>query len=51
MVFSTTFFIGFVSFTINKVANSAIQAMNGYKIGTKRLKVQLQRPKDAGKPY
>ena len=25
--------------------------MNGYQVGTKRLKVQLKRPKDVGKPY
>jgi len=42
---------GFVSFTTNEAAHSAIQAMNGYQIGSKRLKVQLKRPKDAGKPY
>merc|ERR1719458_740585 len=42
---------GFVSFTTNEAAHSAIQAMNGYQVGTKRLKVQLKRPKDVGKPY
>lgn len=42
---------GFVSFTTNDAAHAAIQAMNGFQIGTKRLKVQLKRPKDAGKPY
>merc|ERR1719458_1225154 len=42
---------GFVSFTTNEAAHAAIQAMNGYQVGTKRLKVQLKRPKDAGKPY
>ena len=42
---------GFVSFTTNEAAHSAIQAMNGYQIGSKRLKVQLKRPKEAGKPY
>merc|ERR1719458_1829142 len=28
---------GFVSFTTNEAAHSAIQAMNGYQVGTKRL--------------
>ena len=32
-------------------AQAAIQAMNGFQIGMKRLKVQLKRPKDANKPY
>ena len=42
---------GFVSFDNPLSAQSAIQAMNGFQIGTKRLKVQLKRPKDASKPY
>lgn len=42
---------GFVSYTTNESAHAAIQAMNGFQIGTKRLKVQLKRPKDASKPY
>ena len=29
----------------------AIQSMNGFQIGMKRLKVQLKRPKDLAKPY
>ena len=45
------FFSGFVSYTTNESAHSAIQAMNGFQIGNKRLKVQLKRPKDASKPY
>ncbi len=32
-------------------AVAAIQAMNGFQVGAKRLKVQLKRSKDAGKPY
>ncbi|XP_071830665.1 CUGBP Elav-like family member 1 isoform X13 [Apostichopus japonicus] len=40
---------GFVSFNDPSEAQSAIQAMNGFQIGTKRLKVQLKRAKD--KPY
>lgn len=42
---------GFVSFDNISSAQSAIQAMHGFQIGTKRLKVQLKRSKDASKPY
>ncbi|XP_007444789.1 CUGBP Elav-like family member 5 [Python bivittatus] len=42
---------GFVSFDNPSSAQTAIQAMNGFQIGMKRLKVQLKRPKDAGQPY
>ncbi|XP_077651987.1 CUGBP Elav-like family member 5 isoform X10 [Urocitellus parryii] len=42
---------GFVSFDNPASAQTAIQAMNGFQIGTKRLKVQLKRPKDPGHPY
>ncbi|XP_054980840.1 CUGBP Elav-like family member 5 isoform X5 [Sorex araneus] len=42
---------GFVSFDNPASAQTAIQAMNGFQIGMKRLKVQLKRPKDAGHPY
>lgn len=42
---------GFVSFDNPTSAQSAIQAMNGFQIGMKRLKVQLKRPKDASRPY
>lgn len=42
---------GFVSFDNPNSAQMAIQAMNGFKIGSKRLKVQLKKPKDAGKPF
>jgi len=42
---------GFVSYDNAMSAQSAIQSMNGFQIGTKRLKVQLKRPKDANKPY
>ncbi|XP_038624484.1 CUGBP Elav-like family member 3 isoform X2 [Tachyglossus aculeatus] len=42
---------GFVSFDNPGSAQAAIQAMNGFQIGTKRLKVQLKRPKDANRPY
>lgn len=44
-------FAGFVSFDNPQSAHAAIQAMNGFQIGMKRLKVQLKRPKEAGKPY
>jgi hypothetical protein len=40
---------GFVSYDNPICAQTAIQAMNGFQIGTKRLKVQLKRSKD--KPY
>ncbi|XP_078583189.1 CUGBP Elav-like family member 1 isoform X20 [Branchiostoma floridae x Branchiostoma japonicum] len=42
---------GFVSYDNPVAAQAAIQAMNGFQIGMKRLKVQLKRPKDANKPY
>ncbi|KAI2653310.1 CUGBP Elav-like family member 3 [Labeo rohita] len=40
----------FVSFDNPSSAQAAIQAMNGFQIGMKRLKVQLKRPKDANRP-
>ncbi|XP_022906115.1 CUGBP Elav-like family member 1 isoform X2 [Onthophagus taurus] len=42
---------GFVSFDNPNSAQAAISAMNGFQIGTKRLKVQLKRAKDASRPY
>jgi RNA recognition motif-containing protein len=45
------FELGFVSFDNPASAQAAIQAMNGFQIGMKRLKVQLKRPKDANRPY
>ncbi|KAL1498278.1 hypothetical protein ABEB36_009100 [Hypothenemus hampei] len=42
---------GFVSFDNANSAQQAITAMNGFQIGTKRLKVQLKRAKEAAKPY
>ncbi|KAK2705151.1 CUGBP Elav-like family member 3-A isoform X4 [Artemia franciscana] len=42
---------GFVSFDNPGSAQAAIQAMNGFQIGMKRLKVQLKRPKDSSRPY
>ncbi|XP_055702701.1 CUGBP Elav-like family member 4 isoform X13 [Phlebotomus papatasi] len=42
---------GFVSFDNPASAQTAIQSMNGFQIGMKRLKVQLKRPKDASRPY
>ncbi|XP_059220539.1 CUGBP Elav-like family member 2 isoform X4 [Stomoxys calcitrans] len=42
---------GFVSYDNPHSAGAAIQAMHGFQIGTKRLKVQLKRSKDAAKPY
>lgn len=46
-----TFPSGFVSFDNPGSAQAAIQSMNGFQIGMKRLKVQLKRPKDANRPY
>ncbi|XP_076295537.1 CUGBP Elav-like family member bruno 3 isoform X24 [Lasioglossum baleicum] len=43
--------VGFVSYDNPTSAQQAIQAMNGFQIGMKRLKVQLKRPKDASRPY
>lgn len=48
---STLVSAGFVSFDNPASAQTAIQAMNGFQIGMKRLKVQLKRPKDANRPY
>uniref|UniRef100_UPI00358E6179 CUGBP Elav-like family member 1 n=1 Tax=Myxine glutinosa TaxID=7769 RepID=UPI00358E6179 len=42
---------GFVSYDNAQSAQSAIQAMNGFQIGMKRLKVQLKRSKNDKKPY
>jgi CUG-BP- and ETR3-like factor len=42
---------GFVSFDNPSSAHTAIQTMNGFQIGMKRLKVQLKRSKDVNKPY
>ena len=42
---------GFVSYDNPVSAQAAIQAMNGFQIGMKRLKVQLKRPKSDSKPY
>ncbi|XP_030844255.1 CUGBP Elav-like family member 2 isoform X23 [Strongylocentrotus purpuratus] len=42
---------GFVSYDQPMSAQAAIQAMNGFSVGTKRLKVQLKRSKEANKPY
>lgn len=42
---------GFVSYDNPVAAQGAIQSMNGFQIGMKRLKVQLKRPKNDSKPY
>uniref|UniRef100_UPI00358EC980 CUGBP Elav-like family member 2 n=1 Tax=Myxine glutinosa TaxID=7769 RepID=UPI00358EC980 len=42
---------GFVSYDNPVSAQAAIQAMNGFQIGMKRLKVQLKRSKSDSKPY
>ena len=43
--------LGFVSYETAASAQAAIQAMNGFQMGTRRLKVQLKRPKNDSKPY
>ncbi|KAM9301826.1 CUGBP Elav-like family member 1 isoform 3-T3 [Gastrophryne carolinensis] len=42
---------GFVSYDNPVSAQAAIQSMNGFQIGMKRLKVQLKRSKNESKPY
>lgn len=42
---------GFVSYDSPAAAQNAIQAMNGFQIGVKRLKVQLKRPKTEVRLY
>lgn len=49
--YSVLLFSGFVSYDNSMSALAAIQAMNGFQVGTKRLKVQLKRSRDASKPY
>ena len=41
---------GFVSYDNIVSANNAIQAMNGFQIGIKRLKVQLKKSKNSSNP-
>jgi CUG-BP- and ETR3-like factor len=42
---------GFVSYNNPEAANTAIQAMNGFQLGAKRLKVQLKTQKQRTSPY
>ncbi|XP_058210266.1 RNA-binding protein BRN1-like isoform X1 [Rhododendron vialii] len=42
---------GFVSYDSPAAAQSAINAMNGYQLGGKKLKVQLKRDNNQNKPY
>lgn len=43
---------GFVSYDNSNSAHAAIKAMNGFVIGTKRLKVQLKNKRETtAKPY
>jgi len=44
-------FAGFVSYDNPMSAKNAIQAMNGFQIGNRRLKVELKKPRTEGKPY
>ena len=48
---SVSLVAGFVSYDNPMSAQQAIQAMNGFQIGMKRLKVQLKRAKNDAKPY
>lgn len=43
--------LGFVSYDLALAAQNAIQAMNGFQIGNKRLKVQLKRARHDQKVY
>lgn len=43
--------LGFVSYDNPVSSQAAIQSMNGFQIGMKRLKVQLKRSKNDSKPY
>jgi CUG-BP- and ETR3-like factor len=49
--FDFVFVPGFVSYRNKESALHAIQALNGFHVGTKRLKVQLKKSRDAAKPY
>lgn len=51
ILFSFSSIAGFVSYDNPVSAQAAIQAMNGFQIGMKRLKVQLKRSKNDSKPY
>lgn len=42
---------GFVSYDNPDSAQCAIRALHGFQIGTKRLKVQLKKPREMSKPY
>ena len=48
---SSRFPAGFVSYDNPVSSQAAIQSMNGFQIGMKRLKVQLKRSKNDSKPY
>ena len=42
--------LGFVSYDNPTSAQAAISVMNGYSVGSKKLKVQLKRPKEPRRP-
>ena len=42
----THIYVGFVSYDLPQSASLAINSMNGYQIGAKRLKVELKKPKE-----
>jgi len=51
LFFFLLYLIGFVSYDNHLSAQQAITSMNGFTVGTKRLKVQLKRSKCDTKPY
>jgi len=44
-------FAGFVSYDSPAAAQAAINVMNGFQLGGKKLKVQLKRDNKQSKPY
>lgn len=44
-------YTGFVSFDSPVAAQNAINVMNGFQLGGKKLKVQLKRDNKQNKPY
>lgn len=48
--YNEIFFAGFVSYDSPAAAQNAINAMNGFQLGGKKLKVQLKRENKQKKP-
>ena len=51
LIVSLSVLLGFVSYDNPTSAQTAIAAMNGFQVGTKKLKVQLKRPRELRKPF